>query len=54
MNRLVTLLISIAVVFSLVSSGALASVKAATAAASATSTNTNTPAAELAWQYACD
>jgi phospholipase C len=43
MNRLVTLLLSIAVVFSLVSSGTLASVKAATAAASATSTNTKTP-----------
>jgi phospholipase C len=43
MNRLVTLLISIAVVFSLVSSGTLASVKAATAAASATSTNAKTP-----------
>jgi phospholipase C len=43
MNRLVTLLISIAVVFSLISSGTLASVKAATGAASATSTNTKTP-----------
>ena len=43
MNRLVSLLISIAVVSSLVSSGTLASVKAATAAASATSTNTKTP-----------
>ena len=43
MNRPVTLLLSIAVIFSLVSSGTLASVKAATAAAAATSTNTKTP-----------
>ena len=43
MNRLVTLLVSIAVVFSLLSSGTLASVKAATAAPSATSTTTKTP-----------
>lgn len=43
MNRLVTLLISFAVISSLVSSGTLASVKAATTAASATSTNTKTP-----------
>ncbi|MDQ6866318.1 MAG: phospholipase, partial [Thermoproteota archaeon] len=43
MNRLVTLLISIAVVSSLLSSGTLASVKAATAVDSTPSTNTKTP-----------
>ena len=40
---LVTLPLSIAVISSLISSGTLASVKAATAAASATPTNTKTP-----------